>query len=198
LPVAEEVAAAVLEAGRRLTDAGWTVEQIEDTPSLHVAAEVQERLWLGDGYAEQVAAADRDGDPAAIAVMAAVSPKVKTLPADVVARTLVRRTTLMREWRLFLSTYPVLLLPVSAELPFRDGLDLQGAAGFERVWQAQLILRALPALGLPALAVSTRLIGSVPVGVQVVAGHYREDLCLLAGAAIEAGGSPPSPIDPVM
>jgi amidase len=198
LPVAEEVAAAVLEAGRRLTDAGWTVEQIEDTPSLHDAAEVQERLWLGDGYAEQVAAADRDGDPAAIAVMAAVSPKVKTLPADVVARTLVRRTTLMREWRLFLSTYPVLLLPVSAELPFRDGLDLQGAAGFERVWQAQLILRALPALGLPALAVSTRLIGSVPVGVQVVAGHYREDLCLLAGAAIEAGGSPPSPIDPVM
>jgi amidase len=108
----------------------------------------------------------------------------------------VRRTTLMREWRQFLAAHPVLLLPVSAELPFPDGLDLQGAVGFERVWQAQLILRALPAMGLPALAVSTKLIGSIPVGVQVVAGHYREDLCLLAGSAIEAAGTPPSPIDP--
>jgi amidase len=198
MQIVEEVAAAVLEAGRRLADAGWTVEQIEDTPPMHDAAEVQERLWLGDGFDEQVAAAARDGDPAAIAVMAAVSPKVKTLPADVVARSLVRRTTLMREWRLFLTKNPVLLLPVSAELPFPDGLDLQGAAGFDRVWRAQLVLRALPAMGLPGLAVSTRLIGSVPVGVQVVAGHYREDLCLLAGKAIEAGGTPPSPIDPVL
>ena len=36
-----------------------------------------------------------------------------------------------------------------------------------------------------------------PVGVQVTAGRYREDLCLLAGEAIEAGGVPPAPIDPV-
>jgi len=198
IPIAEEVAAAVLEAGRRLADAGWTVEQIEDTPPMHDAAEVQERLWLGDGFAEQATAAAQDGDPAAIAVMAAVSAKVKTLPADVVARTLVRRTTLMREWRLFLAKYPVLLLPVSSELPFPDGLDLQGPAGFERVWQGTLVMRALSAMGLPALTVSTRLFGSIPVGVQLVASHFREDLCLLAGKAIEAGGIPPSPIDPVL
>jgi amidase len=37
----------------------------------------------------------------------------------------------------------------------------------------------------------------VPVGVQVVSGRFREDLCLSAGEAIEAGGTPPSPIDPV-
>jgi amidase len=53
-------------------------------------------------------------------------------------------------------------------------------------------------MGLPGLVVSTGLVGSVPVGVQIVAGHYREDLCLLAGKAIEARGTPPSPIDPVM
>src|SRR5579872_2620741 len=34
------------------------------------------------------------------------------------------------------------------------------------------------------------------VGVQVIAGRYREDLCLLAGEAIEAGGTPSSPVDP--
>ena len=124
--------------------------------------------------------------------------KVATLPADVISRELVRRTTLTRQWRQFLTRYPVLLLPVSAELPFPDNLDMQGNEGFERVWEAQLTMRALPAMGLPGLVVSTGLVGSVPVGVQIVAGHYREDLCLLAGKAIEARGTPPSPIDPVV
>ena len=32
--------------------------------------------------------------------------------------------------------------------------------------------------------------------VQVVAGRYREDLCLAAGEGIEAGGTPPSPVEP--
>jgi amidase len=52
-------------------------------------------------------------------------------------------------------------------------------------------------MGLPVLAVSTKLLGSMPVGVQVVASHYPEDLCLLAGKVIEARGTPPSPIDPM-
>ncbi|SEJ98360.1 amidase [Paraburkholderia tropica] len=64
------------------------------------------------------------------------------------------------------------------------------------MWDAQLTLRALPAVGLPGLVVSTGMVNDVPVGVQIVAGHYREDLCLLAGKAIEARGAPPSPIDP--
>jgi amidase len=197
LRVAKEVEAAVRDAGQRLSDAGWQVEEIEDTPPLHDAAEVQEALWLGDGFAELADAAAREGDPGALAIVAGVRAKAETLPADVVARSLVRRATLTREWLLFLAKYPVLLLPVSAELPFPDGLDLQGEAGFRRVWQAQFILRALPTMGLPGLTVATNLIGSVPVGVQIVAGHYREDLCLRAGKAIEARGTPPSPIDPM-
>jgi amidase len=32
--------------------------------------------------------------------------------------------------------------------------------------------------------------------VQVVSGRYREDLCLAAGEAIEAGGTPSAVIDP--
>src|SRR5580704_8240976 len=49
LQISKEVEAALLDAGRRLTDAGWRVEQIEDTPPIREAAEVQEALWLGDG-----------------------------------------------------------------------------------------------------------------------------------------------------
>jgi amidase len=52
-------------------------------------------------------------------------------------------------------------------------------------------------MGLPGLTVSTGMVGGTPVGVQLIAGRYREDLCLLAGEAIEAGGVPVAPIDPV-
>jgi len=57
-------------------------------------------------------------------------------------------------------------------------------------------MRALPVMGIPALTVSSGFANGSPVGVQIVAGRYREDLCLRAGEAIEARGAPPAPIDP--
>lgn len=194
--VAREVQTAVLDAGRRLADAGWTAEEVVDTPPLNESAEVNEWLWLADGFAQLADAAERDGDPGALAVVTAVRRWGKTYPADAVARALVQRATVTRQWQLFLNRYAVLLIPVSAELPFPDGLDLQGNAAFQRVWDSQFLLRATPALGLPILTVSTGLVGQSPVGVQIVANRYREDLCLRAGEAIEARGTPPAPIDP--
>ena len=74
---------------------------------------------------------------------------------------------------------------------------MEGEEGFARVWAAQMPQIGIPFMGLPALSVATGLVGRVPTGVQIVAGRYREDLCLAAGEAIEAGGTPVSPIDPV-
>jgi len=101
-----------------------------------------------------------------------------------------------REWSLFLKEYPVLLCPVSAELPFPDLLDVESPATFLRVFRALLTQFGLPLMGLPGLTVSTGLVGTVPVGVMLIAGRYREDLLLQAGEAIELGGTPPTPIDP--
>jgi amidase len=89
-----------------------------------------------------------------------------------------------------------LQMPVSGELPFPDQLDRKDEASFARVWHAQLPQIAIPLMGLPGLTVSTGLVGRVPVGVQLVSGRYREDLCLAAGEAIEAGGTPSAAIDP--
>ena len=197
LAIVKEVEAALLDAARRLADAGWRVEMIAATPPFREASDLQERLWLGDGFAALAEAAEREGDPGALTVVANMRRKVESWGAETMALTLVRRATLTREWLLFLEKYPVLLLPVSAELPFPDGLDLQGEAAFRRVWEAQLTQTSVPLMGLPGLTVSTGLIGATPVGVQIIAGRYREDLCLRAGEAIEAGGVPPAPIDPV-
>jgi amidase len=89
----------------------------------------------------------------------------------------------------------VIVMPVCAELPFADQLDIKDEASFKRVWRAQMPQIALPFIGLPGLTVSTGMVGTSPVGVQIVAGRYREDLCLAAGEAIEAGGVPPSPVE---
>src|ERR1700752_821725 len=50
--VAHEVEAAILDAGGGLEDAGWTGGEIDDTPPLNVAAEVDEWVGRGDGFAE--------------------------------------------------------------------------------------------------------------------------------------------------
>ena len=193
-----EVVAAVRDAGKRLERAGWTVEEVADTPPLQEAAVLQTRLWLGDGYEAQLAMAEREGDPGALACLRGNRDKVFPFDATDYAKALTRRATLTREWLLFLEKYPVLLMPVSGELPFADQLDRKDEASFARVWHAQLTQIAIPFFGLPGLTVSTGLVGRSPVGVQIVAGRFREDLCLAAGEAIEAGGTPPSPIDPVV
>lgn len=190
MPISPHVEAALWEARDRLVDAGWQVEEIQDTPSVHDAAAIQEQLWLGDGFSGLVDAVERDGDPGALAVVDGVRDRVAALPPDVVAKALVRRATAARAWQGFFARYSVLLVPISAELPFPDGLDMQGCEGFQRVWDAQLLLRAFPAVGLPGLSVAMGSVGSTPVGVQIVAARFREDLCLRAGADIEARGQP--------
>jgi amidase len=197
LEVAPEVRAAVIDAGKRLERAGWVVEEIVNTPPMQEAAALQTKLWIGDGYEAQLAAAEREGDPGALACLRGKRADVFPSDPDTLSRTLVRRATLTREWLLFFEQYAVLLTPVSGELPFPDQLDRRDDASFARVWRAQLPQIAIPFMGLPALSVATGLVGRIPTGVQVVSGRYREDLCLAAGEAIEAGGVPPSPIDPV-
>ena len=188
-----EVKAAVADAGKRLERAGWIVEEIANTPPLREAADLQTKLWLGDGYEAQLEAAEREGDPGALACLRGNRAKVH--PFDL-SKTLTRRATLTREWLAFFEKYAVLLMPVSGELPFPDQLDRKDEASFARVWHAQLPQIAIPFMGLPGLTVSTGLVGRMPVGVQLVSGRYREDLCLAAGEAIEAGGTPSAAIDP--
>jgi amidase len=196
LNTAPEVVAALHDAARRLRDAGWRVDEIENTPPLKEAADLQINLWLGDGFDAMEAAAAKEGDPGAIAALAGHKAHAKSIDMPTYSRTLVRRATLLRMWQLFLADYPVLLLPVSAELPFPDGLDLRDEASYDRVWAAQMTQIGLALLAVPALTVSTGMVGKSPVGVQIVASRYREDLCLQAGEAIERHGVPPSPVDP--
>ena len=191
--IVPEVERALHAAAASLRDAGYTVDEVDDTPGFREPTELQVRLWLGDGWPAFRAAVEAEGDPGALAVMHGVREMAEALPPDVIATTLLRRATLVRGWFAFLAEYPLLLCPVSGELPFRDGLDMEGGEAWARVMDAQLVQTGLPLMGLPGLVVSTGMAGTVPVGVQLIGARFREDLMLAAGEVIEAGGGPPMP-----
>jgi len=195
----ETIRQKLVAAARSLQDAGWQVDEVEDLPGLRVASELQIRLWLGDNYEAQLAAAEREGDPGALTALTGHEALGRSLTLAQFSEALTRRATLIRQWQAFMQTYPVILLPVSAELPFADHLDRKSRADFERVWTAQIPQIGIPFLGLPGLSVFTGMTddangqeGQTPTGVQLVAPRFRDDLCLAAGSVIEAAmGKPP-------
>lgn len=189
LSVCREIEVALLEAARQLEDAGWEVEPV-DCPPLREPARIQAILWLSDQRRKGGKAIENELDPDAVTVfreMEALSP-----PPDLDAffDALQQRASWVRRWQAFLENWTVLLLPISAELPFVDQLDVRDSESFRRVMEAQLTQIALPLLGVPALALATGSQAGPPVGVQIVASRFREDLCLLAGEEIERRGRP--------
>jgi amidase len=196
MKVEPAVADSLQDAAHRLRAAGWVVEQVANTPPLQEPARLQAALWLGEIRGPMGAAVAREGDPDASAVFGFMERLTPQPDIAEFQSMLTRRATLLRDWLVFLDRYPVVLMPVSGALPFRDHEDVESFAAFERVIAAQLTQVALPLLGLPGLTVSTGMVGTVPVGVQLVGGRYREDVLLAAGEAIEAGGVPPMPVDP--
>ncbi len=107
-----------------------------------------------------------------------------------------RRVTLARAWQLFLTEYPLLLCPVSAEPPFPDQLDVESVASFKRVTEAQMTQIALPFMGMPAISVATSGDSADPMGVQLVAGRFREDVLFTAASDIEARSPATGVADP--
>ncbi|WP_339109959.1 amidase family protein [Thioclava sp. GXIMD4216] len=186
---APELVAELHAAADRLREAGWQVEALDTLPDLASAVPLQLTLWMGDGYDGLLASARAEGDRGALAALEGQAEFVRSLGPDCIAKALTARMAIARDWGLFMARYPVLLLPPSAELPFADNLDLVDEASYRRVWAAQMSMIGLPVTGLPALTLNTGLLADgTPVGVQIVAGKFREDIALEAAEAIEARG----------
>ncbi len=196
LAVAPEVEAALRDAAARLRDSGWTVEE-RTCPPLREPAHLQAILWLAEFRRGDARVIQQEDDADARFVYRQMASLCPDYSVSAVLDALQARVAFARQWARFLAEYPILLCPVSAELPFPDLLDVESPESFRRVIEAQLFQVAIPLMGLPALTVSTGMVGPVPVGVQLVGGRFNEELLLQAGEAIEHGGAPPSPIDPV-
>ena len=195
LEVVPEVEKALREGAKKLENAGWQVIETE-CPPLRKPALLQAKLWLAEFRRNPRIITD-ENDPDANFIYAQMDALCPETDLNGILEAIQSRATLIREWSLFLDQYPVLICPVSAELPFPDQLDVESPAAFQRVMEAQLTQIGLPLMGLPGLTVTTGMLGNTPVGIQLVAGRYHENTLLLAGEAIEQGGIDPRAIDPV-
>lgn len=194
-PADPAVVAAVRQAGAWLADAGYVVEETEP-PSLAEA----HALWnlIGNDEARQFMwpAVQQHGDEGvrrSFGQMLADSPVLSH--ADHL-RAFARRSTLIRQWQVFMQRYPLVLGPVSGEPPFPWGWDVDSVESMARVLRAQESQFAVPVLGLPAVSVPTGLAAGLPMGVQLIAPRFREDLVLAAAEVIESRCPPMTPIDP--
>jgi amidase len=196
MTVAPEVRTALVDAAQRLEAAGWQVDEVP-CPPMRAAAEVNAKLWMAEmRFGAQDMIRD-EAEPDAEFAFRQMTNRSAPIDINGLLGAFQDRAGLLRTWLIFLQKYPVVLCPVSGMLPFAQQLDVSSEDAFETIMQAQLPQLALPTLGLPGLTVSTGLVGTVPVGVQLIGGRFREDILLAAGEAIEAGGTPDNPVTPV-
>lgn len=111
------------------------------------------------------------------------------------AMSFMTRQSVLRAWGEFQEEHPLIVTPISTDIPFEVGADLT-AAGVGDIHRGLRMALAVNTLGLPAVAVPVGTGDGMPQVVQVISPRYREDLCLDAAAAIEERLGIITPIDP--
>ena len=191
---AKQVADGVRKAASALSDAGYSVEEIEP-PSLEQAARTcldmlstpdARAIWQTAGsmlsedtrrFLDQFI--DACGEPDPIASL----------------QSFVTRQSLLRAWGEFQESYPLILAPVCTEVPFPAGTDLSENRVADEIRSMRMVI-AVNALGLPAVALPVGIEDGLPQAVQLIGQRYREDLCLDAAQALEDRLGVITPIDP--
>ena len=112
--------------------------------------------------------------------------KANTLDLQGWMRATAARNGHIRAWQLFFEDYPVVLAPTTVKPtpgPREDAISAERVR--EIFWNDIRFISAINVLGLPGAVVPVTVHDGKPIGVQLIAGRYREDLALDAAAAIE-------------
>jgi amidase len=189
-----DVAEGVRVAGRALRDAGFEVDEVEPpmmfetyfawaeliTTTLTVSQSLLASL-IGDGGRRFLELVDAGFAPSTPESLFAMHQS---------------RWHVAREWRSFMSDYPLVVGPTWTQPPFPLGFDIIDQESALKV--VEMVRFTLPAnlLGLPAACVPTGTANGFPTGAQIIANLYREDLCLEAAQVVQEAVGTLTPIDP--
>jgi amidase len=190
------IAAALAQAAEALTDAGYEVVS-ERTPGFARAFELWLEIFVPEFRRFALADCERDGDDGFRTAAKFLLANVPERGDDAHLRALAERTRVMREWSVFLARTPLVLAPVCTQLPYTHGFDVESVERTMQVWRESATMMAIPVLGLPAAAIPTGVADGLPVGIQIMAARFREDLALDAAEAIESRVPRITPIDPI-
>lgn len=198
-PVTAAVEAALKDAASYLADAGYCVEEVE-LPILEEAYRLWYLLALQE-LQEITPLIEQSGDQGALQAMQYTCKVAKDWwgaepSLSDFMHGYARRGTLIVQLQAFLETYPILLLPVSAEQAFPQDLDIENINGMRRAVEANWSMMAIANLGFPAMSVPIGVAGGLPCGVQLLGRRFREEDLLDAAEAIEARAGNLTPINP--
>lgn len=199
MPTSTEVSAALERAATYLSDAGYIVEEIE-LPFLEEAY----RLWYllaMEEFREMLPIMEQAGDQGALTAMKYFFDVAAgwwgTQPTlNDYMHGYARRGSLVAQMQAFLESYPVILLPISAEQAFPQNLDIESLEGSRRVTKANWSMMGIANLGFPAMSVPVGIDNKLPCGVQLLGRRYREEDLFDAAEVIEARAGRLTPIDP--
>ena len=184
-PAHPEILAGVERAADILADRGYAVERVP-TPSILDAA----RGWA-DVMASELnhflgpVLAEHGSE-----VIRTVFERYLLLgnPVDPAGyrQAIAERTTLLREWSLFLDRHPLLLCPFLLRTTYPWDYDSRGLDEMRDLFHSAIYSTGVNYLGLPGGLVPIGLVDGVPAGVQIVGRRFREDLILDAMEAVES------------
>ena len=189
-----DVAAALAKASAWLKEAGYIVDTPK-TPDLWSAYELWRDLMANDAKGAMRESIEKFGDAQLKISAAPLFDGMNDLDHLGFRKALARRASVIREWNLFFQDWPLVLLPCSLAKPFPQDFDLDPANGTGLLRQ-QSVLELCPLTGFPGLNAPTHAAGRIPLGVQLIAPRFREDLLFDAGQAIEDRAGLLTPIDP--
>ena len=186
LDIDPEIRGLIDQAAGYLSDAGYDVQTIEP-PDISAVWTLWRDLLATEVAILQAPTMRESGSANFNRALAGILDQATILDGEAYMKAISLRTRLLREWLVFLETWPVILAPAAVQPTPPPGADLADAATAQRIFSNDLrYISALNLLGLPVAVTPIGFAAGHPVGAQIIASRYREDLALDAAAAIEA------------
>ncbi len=185
MDVDPSVRAALRQAADRLERSGYRVSEVE-VPDINGVWQTWCDIIANETAMLQEAAMLKVTSSDFHAAWSGIKAKANTLDLLGWMRATAARSTHVRAWQLFFEEYPVVLAPTTVKPtpgPRADAISAERTR--ELFWNDLRFISAINVLGLPGAVVPVALHEGHPIGVQLIAGRYREDLALDAAAAIE-------------
>jgi amidase len=188
---------AVENAADALANAGYEVVEVTP-PHYEEAVSLWGKLLLADYSSGMQKALELMGPSSRAFLKNALD--IIDPPRDVasISDLHIRRDRIARSWAAFFQDCPLLLSPTWTQLPFPHGFDAESRAGAEAT--LEMIRPVLPSnlLGLPSVCVPAARdqLSGLPVGVQLTAARFNEDLCLAAAEIVEKVAAVTTPVTP--
>ena len=173
----KDVEASIETAASIFTNRGFNV--VEKTPpEINLAAESWRTIFGIDAKINMLELVKESGSQDIINVVQGFVDAASGKGINEFNEALSARNKVLRSWNYFMNDFPIIISPVSALPPYKQGEDQLGKNRFKDILEEQSPLYVINFLGLPSVSVPINIKNNVPSGVQIIAPRYYENLAL--------------------